>query len=57
MWYNIRVIQAGVAKLADALVSGTSGRNTLWVQVPSPAPEKTPRIPAWRFFKKTEGNS
>ena len=29
---------AGVAKLADALVSGTSGRNTLWVQVPSPAP-------------------
>ena len=29
---------AEVAELADALDSGSSGSNTVWVQVPSPAP-------------------
>ena len=31
-------IHAGVAKLADALASGASGRKALGVQVPSSAP-------------------
>ena len=31
---------ADVAESADALDSGSSGGNTLWVQVPSSAPEK-----------------
>ena len=32
-------IYAEVAELADALDSGSSGSNTVWVQVPSPAPK------------------
>ncbi len=30
---------AGVAELADALDSGSSESNFMWVQVPSPAPK------------------
>lgn len=33
-------IFAEVAELADALDSGSSGSNTVWVQVPSPAPNQ-----------------
>ena len=36
--FCIRSIHAGVAKLADALASGASGRKALGVQVPSSAP-------------------
>ena len=32
-------IYADVAKLANALDSGSSGSNTVWVQVPSSAPK------------------
>ena len=32
---------ADVAELADALDSGSSGSNTVWVQVPSSAPNST----------------
>ena len=33
-----RLGYADVAELADALDSGSSGSNTVWVQVPSSAP-------------------
>ena len=36
--------------MADALDSGSSGSNAVWVQVPSPAPEKTTRLIPSRFF-------
>ena len=36
LFYNF--IYADVAELADALDSGSSGSNTVWVQVPSSAP-------------------
>ena len=37
-------IFAGVAELADALDSGSSESNFMWVQVPSPAPKNTARL-------------
>ena len=42
-------IHAEVAELADALDSGSSGSNTVWVQVPSPAP-KIPNASAFGIF-------
>ena len=42
-------IHAEVAELADALDSGSSGSNTVWVQVPSPAP-KIPNASALGIF-------
>ena len=35
---KIKAAYAGVAELADALDSGSSESNFMWVQVPSPAP-------------------
>ena len=36
---KIKAAYAGVAELADALDSGSSESNFMWVQVPSPAPK------------------
>ena len=41
-------IYADVAELADALDSGSSGSDTVWVQVPSSAPKS-------RFEPKAQG--
>lgn len=40
----ISQISAGVMELADVLDSKSSGGNTVWVQVPPPAPNNPPSI-------------
>ena len=41
--------------MADAQVSGTCGRNTVWVQLPSSAPEaKTAFLLVFAFFEKAK---
>ena len=39
MFMKTRVCRGG--GMADAQVSGTCGGNTMWVQLPSSAPQKT----------------
>src|SRR5215217_3691833 len=36
-WYNVEVLQAGVAELVDAPDSKSGGRKVVWVRVPPPA--------------------
>ena len=44
--------------MADALASGASGSNTVWVQVPSPAfeNEKTQAVPGSFSFSEAEAS-
>ena len=39
---------ADVAELADALASGASGSNVVWVQVPSSAPARLFTVSDWK---------
>ena len=41
--------------MADALDSGSSGSNAVWVQVPSPAPEKLNRLQVVELFSLRMG--